>query len=58
MNNTPIQGNAQTSDLRTLGLGAQILSDLGVKKMRVLSSPKKLHAISGFGLEVVEYVEN
>jgi 3,4-dihydroxy 2-butanone 4-phosphate synthase/GTP cyclohydrolase II len=30
--------------------------DLGVKKMRILSSPKKMHGISGFGLEVVEYV--
>ena len=45
------------TDLRTLGLGAQILADLGVRKMRVLSAPKRLHAISGFGLEVVEYVD-
>ena len=45
------------ADLRTLGLGAQILADLGVRKMRVLSAPKRLHAISGFGLEVVEYVD-
>lgn len=43
-------------NLRTFGLGAQILVDLGVRKMRVLSSPKKMHGISGFGLEVVEYV--
>jgi len=42
--------------LRTYGLGAQILSDLGVTKMRVLSAPKKMHGISGFGLEVVDYV--
>jgi 3,4-dihydroxy 2-butanone 4-phosphate synthase/GTP cyclohydrolase II len=46
------------TNLRTHGLGAQILSDLGVKKMRVLSAPKKMHAISGFGLEVVDYVHN
>ncbi|HKK15382.1 MAG TPA: bifunctional 3,4-dihydroxy-2-butanone-4-phosphate synthase/GTP cyclohydrolase II, partial [Gammaproteobacteria bacterium] len=46
----------ETRDLRTIGLGAQILSDVGVRKMRVLSAPKKIHAISGFGLEVVEYV--
>jgi 3,4-dihydroxy 2-butanone 4-phosphate synthase / GTP cyclohydrolase II len=45
-----------TKDLRTIGLGAQILSDLGVRKMRVLSAPKRFHALSGFGLEVVEYV--
>ena len=44
------------TDLRTVGLGAQILADLGVRRMRVLSAPKRLHAISGFGLEVVEYV--
>ena len=45
------------TDLRTVGLGAQILADLGVRRMRVLSAPKRLHAISGFGLEVVEYVD-
>ncbi len=45
------------SHLRTFGVGAQILSDLGVRKMRVLSAPKSIHAISGFDLEVVEYVD-
>lgn len=45
-------------DLRTIGLGAQILSDIGVRKMRVLSAPKRIHAISGFGLEVVEYIHD
>ncbi len=43
-------------ELRTFGIGAQILADLGVKQMRVLSAPVKMHAIQGFGLEVVEYV--
>jgi 3,4-dihydroxy 2-butanone 4-phosphate synthase/GTP cyclohydrolase II len=47
-----------THDLRTHGLGAQVLSDLGVCKMRVLSAPKKMHALSGFGLEVVDYVND
>lgn len=42
--------------LRTYGIGAQILSDLGARKMRVLSAPKRMQAISGFGLEIVEYV--
>ena len=42
--------------LRTYGIGAQILSDLGVTRMRVLSPPKQMHGLSGFGLEVVEYV--
>jgi 3,4-dihydroxy 2-butanone 4-phosphate synthase/GTP cyclohydrolase II len=44
--------------LRTFGTGAQILRDLGVSRMRVLSAPKQMHAISGFGLEVVEYVDD
>ena len=44
--------------LRTYGVGAQILNELGVRKMRVLSAPKRMHGISGFGLEVVEYVDS
>ena len=42
--------------LRTYGIGAQILRDLGVTRMRVLSAPKQMHGLSGFDLEVVEYV--
>ncbi|WP_440053792.1 bifunctional 3,4-dihydroxy-2-butanone-4-phosphate synthase/GTP cyclohydrolase II [Pseudoalteromonas sp. T1lg65] len=42
---------------RTVGVGSQILADLGVSKMRLMSLPKKYHALSGFHLEVVEYVE-
>ena len=42
-------------DLRTYGLGAQILKSIGVKRMKVMSSPKKIHGLSGFGLEVTEY---
>ena len=45
-----------TMDWRQIGLGAQILADVGVRKMRVMSHRRKYHAISGFGLEVVEYV--
>ncbi|MDJ0805526.1 MAG: bifunctional 3,4-dihydroxy-2-butanone-4-phosphate synthase/GTP cyclohydrolase II [Gammaproteobacteria bacterium] len=46
-----------SKELRTYGVGAQIISDLGVRKMRVLSAPKSIHGLSGFGMEVVEYVE-
>ncbi len=53
----PEEGSPAASVLRTYGVGAQILVDLGVRRMRVLSAPKKMHGISGFGLEVVEYVE-
>jgi 3,4-dihydroxy 2-butanone 4-phosphate synthase / GTP cyclohydrolase II len=48
----------QRKDLRTLGAGAQILADLGVGKMRVMSAPINLHGLHGFNLEVVEFVEN
>lgn len=47
---------ADPKTLHTYGIGAQILSDIGVRKMRVLSAPKRMHALSGFGLEVLEYV--
>ncbi|WP_304639490.1 bifunctional 3,4-dihydroxy-2-butanone-4-phosphate synthase/GTP cyclohydrolase II [Pseudomonas sp.] len=40
----------------TVGAGSQILRDLGVRKMRLMSAPMKFNAISGFDLEVVEYV--
>ena len=41
---------------RTLGIGAQILRDVGVRKMRLLSFPVNYKAVSGFELEVVEFV--
>jgi 3,4-dihydroxy 2-butanone 4-phosphate synthase/GTP cyclohydrolase II len=43
--------------LRTFGIGAQILQDLGVRRMRVLSAPKHMYGISAFGLEIVDYVD-
>jgi 3,4-dihydroxy 2-butanone 4-phosphate synthase / GTP cyclohydrolase II len=42
--------------LRTFGVGAQILKDLGVTRMRVLSAPKQMHGISAFDLEIEGYV--
>jgi 3,4-dihydroxy 2-butanone 4-phosphate synthase/GTP cyclohydrolase II len=51
----PVPARQDRGELRTYGIGAQILSDLGVRKMRVMSAPKAMHAISGFDLEVVEY---
>ena len=44
--------------LRTYGVGAQILRDLGIQRMRVLSAPKQMLGISGFDLEITEYVES
>jgi len=48
----------QSSELRTYGIGAQIIADIGVRKMRVLSAPKRMTSLAGFGLEVVEYVDS
>jgi 3,4-dihydroxy 2-butanone 4-phosphate synthase/GTP cyclohydrolase II len=42
--------------VRTYGVGAQILKDLGVQRMRVMSAPKHFHALAGYGLEVVDYI--
>lgn len=41
----------------TIGTGSQILRDLGIGKMRLLSSPWRFGGISGFDLEVVEFIE-
>ncbi len=41
---------------KQVGAGSQILKDLGIRKMRLMSAPLKFNAISGFNLEVVEYV--
>ncbi|QHT48229.1 bifunctional 3,4-dihydroxy-2-butanone-4-phosphate synthase/GTP cyclohydrolase II [Bacillus sp. SB49] len=44
-------------DLRDYGVGAQILKDLGITKLRLLTNnPKKISGLGGFGLEVVERV--
>ncbi len=45
------------ADLRDYGIGAQILADLGVKKIRLMTNnPKKIVGLEGYGLEVVERV--
>jgi len=45
------------ADLRDYGLGAQLLADLGVKKMRLMTNnPKKVVGLSSYGLEIVERV--
>jgi len=53
------EGTAQQSGavLRTFGIGAQILRDLGVRRMRVLSAPRQLHGLSAFGLEIIDYID-
>ncbi len=57
---TVVQDNTPTSpaELKTYGIGAQILADLGISRMRVMSAPKRFHGIAGFGLEIVDYVQD
>lgn len=48
---------AAKADLRNYGIGAQILKDLNVRKMRLLAVPRKMPSMAGFGLEVTGYLE-
>ena len=44
-------------DLRDFGIGAQILSDLGLTSIRILTNnPKKIHALEGYGLSVIDQI--
>jgi len=44
-------------ELRTYGIGSQILLDIGVSKMKLLATPRKMPSMTGFGLEVTGYLE-
>jgi 3,4-dihydroxy 2-butanone 4-phosphate synthase/GTP cyclohydrolase II len=45
------------ADLRDFGIGAQILADLGLSSIRILTNnPKKIHALEGYGLSVVDQI--
>lgn len=47
----------QEDDTKTYGLGAQILGDLGLTKLKVIGSAWPMHALSGFGLQIVETID-
>ena len=47
----------RSADLRNYGIGAQILRELGVGRMRLMAAPRKMPSMTGFGLEVTGYVE-
>jgi 3,4-dihydroxy 2-butanone 4-phosphate synthase/GTP cyclohydrolase II len=54
---TEVPAANDDSPLREFGLGAQVLSDLGVQKLRLLTNnPRKIAGITGFGLQVIERV--
>jgi len=48
----------RSMDLRLYGIGAQILRDLGVGRMRLMAAPRKMPSMAGFGLEVVGYLSS
>ncbi|MFZ6847272.1 bifunctional 3,4-dihydroxy-2-butanone-4-phosphate synthase/GTP cyclohydrolase II [Undibacterium sp. RuRC25W] len=50
-------GRAASMDLRNYGIGAQILKDVGVGKMKLLANPRKMPSMAGFNLEVVGYLD-
>jgi 3,4-dihydroxy 2-butanone 4-phosphate synthase/GTP cyclohydrolase II len=47
---------ARQLDLRLYGVGAQILLDLGVTRMKLLGSPRRMPSMTGYGLEVTGFV--
>ncbi len=49
--------SGRSMDLRNYGIGAQILRDLGIGKMRLMAAPRKMPSMAGFGLEVTGYAE-
>ena len=53
----PATGRAARMDFRKYGIGAQILKDVGVRKMKLLASPRKMPSMTGFNLEVVGYMD-
>ncbi|NPA71470.1 MAG: 3,4-dihydroxy-2-butanone-4-phosphate synthase [Gammaproteobacteria bacterium] len=47
---------ASDDDIKTFGLGAQIIADLGLKQLKIVGSAIKMNALSGFGLEITEVI--
>jgi 3,4-dihydroxy 2-butanone 4-phosphate synthase/GTP cyclohydrolase II len=52
----PAARAGRSMDLRLYGIGAQILRDLGVRRMRLMAAPRKMPSMTGFGLEVTGYL--
>jgi 3,4-dihydroxy 2-butanone 4-phosphate synthase/GTP cyclohydrolase II len=50
------RGPRQQMDLRTYGVGAQILREIGVRRMKLLGSPRRMPSMVGYGLEVTGFV--
>ena len=55
LNQTVSPSREEIHDWRRHGAGAQILADLGVRRLRVLGTPRRFSGLGGFGLEVTGY---
>jgi 3,4-dihydroxy 2-butanone 4-phosphate synthase/GTP cyclohydrolase II len=53
-----VEARASRMDLRTYGIGAQILRDIGVRTMKLLARPRKMPSMAGFGLQITGYIED
>ena len=53
----PTKESKPKVDLRNYGIGAQILKDLGVTRMRLMATPRRMPSMTGFDLEIVGYQE-
>ena len=53
----PSAASSSAMDLRTYGIGAQILRDCGVHKMTLMASPRRMPSMTGYGLEVTNYLQ-
>jgi 3,4-dihydroxy 2-butanone 4-phosphate synthase/GTP cyclohydrolase II len=56
--NSGSDAHQSPENLRMLGAGGQILADLGVTRVLALGRQKKAHGLSGFGLEIIDYIES
>lgn len=53
----PLMSNSDSGEIREMGMGAQILADIGARRLRLLTNnPRKIVGLEGFGIEVVERV--
>jgi 3,4-dihydroxy 2-butanone 4-phosphate synthase/GTP cyclohydrolase II len=52
----PEPARQRQPDLRIYGVGAQILRDLGVTRMKLLGSPRRMPSLTGYGLEVTSFL--
>jgi 3,4-dihydroxy 2-butanone 4-phosphate synthase/GTP cyclohydrolase II len=52
----PANTTSSVMDLRTYGIGAQILRELGITRMRLLGSPRRMPSMTGYGLEVTGFL--